>query len=262
MTVAPDDSSTAGRLRMIEQRLREDREVQVPDLSEMLGVSAVTVRRYLSRLEEKGIAERTHGGAVLVDTSFTQPDYLQRQATNRDAKIAIAAQAATLVPDDGVIVLGGGTTTLQLMSHLSSRPGLTILTSNLAAAALARTDGATVVVLGGVVRGQDCALVGEIARMALRTRYADAAVIGTDGLAAEVGLTSLDEQERELVELILDHTRGPKICLADHTKIGQIKPYLAAPIDAISDLVTDTQVSSEDLAAFKAQGMRVHLARI
>lgn len=262
MTATPDDSSTASRLRMIEQRLREDREVQVTNLSDLLGVSAVTVRRYLSRLEEKGIAERTHGGAVLVDPSFTQPTYLHRQATNRDAKIAIAARAASLVPQEGVIVLGGGTTTLQLMPHLINRQGLTILTANLAAAAQARPDGATVVVLGGIVRGQDCALVGEIARMALRTRYADAAIIGTDGLAADVGLTSIDEQERELVELILDHTRGPKICLADHTKVGQIKPYLAAPLQAITDLVTDTAALSGQLAHFKGQGMRVHLAEV
>lgn len=262
MTVPSRQTSTASRLRVIEEQLRRDREVQVPHLSEVLGLSAVTIRRYLNILEKKGIAERTHGGAVLIETSFTRPEYLERQANNHAEKVAIAAVAANMVPHDGVVILGGGTTTLQLMSHLSNRSELTILTPNLAAAALTRDGGATVVVLGGVVRGQNCALVGEIARMALRTRYADVAVIGTDGLTSNVGLTSHDEQERELVEIMLDHTRGPKICVADHNKIGRVRPYLAAPLGSISDFVTDSNINTNDLTAFEAAGLSVHIAKI
>lgn len=262
MTVPSRETSTASRLRVLEEQLQRDREVRVPHLAEILGVSAVTIRRYLNILEKKGIAERTHGGAVLVETSFTQPKYLERQANNHAEKVAIAAVAAKMVPHDGVVILGGGTTTLQLMSHLCNRANLTILTPNLSAASLTRDGGAAVVVLGGVVRGQDCALVGEIARMALRTRYADVAVIGTDGITSNVGLTSHDEQERELVEIMLNRTRGPKICVADHNKIGRVSPHLAAPLGSISDLVTDSQSNTDDLTAFEAAGLHVHIAKI
>lgn len=256
----PTERSTTNRLRAIEQWLLEDRQVETSTLAEAFGVSAVTVRRYLTDLEERGIARRTHGGAVLVESSFTMPSYLDRQAAQRSEKLAIARQAAKLVPEAGVLVLGGGTTTLEVMAHLAGRSELTILTSNLAAAAQTRAGGARVVVLGGEVRGQDCAMVGEFARMTLATRYPDVTIIGADGLAVPEGLTSTDEQERELVQLTLERARTRRICVADHTKLGVVAPYVVAGTEALTDLVTDDGASAEVIEEFRASGVRVHVA--
>ncbi len=53
------------RIRNIKKFLKERGQAQVHTLSNLLGVSEVTVRRDLERLEKDGWLTRTHGGAVI-----------------------------------------------------------------------------------------------------------------------------------------------------------------------------------------------------
>ena len=55
----------AERLKIIEQYLKSSGHLEVTTISAMLGVSEVTIRRDLERLEREGILIRTHGGAVM-----------------------------------------------------------------------------------------------------------------------------------------------------------------------------------------------------
>jgi DeoR/GlpR family transcriptional regulator of sugar metabolism len=50
------------------------------------------------------------------------------------------------------------------------------------------------------------------------------------------------------------------ILVADHTKFGRVSTVMLAPIEQVDTLVTDAQVSPEDLAAFAARGIRVIVA--
>src|ERR1700759_2289292 len=59
---------TAERQRRIEQMLREQGRVEVLELARLLQVSEHTVRRDLLALQELGLLQRTHGGAVTLDT--------------------------------------------------------------------------------------------------------------------------------------------------------------------------------------------------
>ena len=47
------------------KKLSTEKHVEVLDLCESLGVSAVTIRKDLKLLEQKGLLFRTHGGASL-----------------------------------------------------------------------------------------------------------------------------------------------------------------------------------------------------
>ena len=60
--------NTRSRRQQILQLLIEHGSVQVADLVERFGVSAVTIRADLTHFESQGLANRTHGGATLVRT--------------------------------------------------------------------------------------------------------------------------------------------------------------------------------------------------
>ena len=60
--------------------------VSVSRLASLLFVSQPTVRRDLSALEAQGLISRTHGGAVLRDTSEREIPLLFREDQNNAAK--------------------------------------------------------------------------------------------------------------------------------------------------------------------------------
>ena len=55
----------AERLKIIRQYLQANGQLEVTSISTMLGVSEVTIRRDLERLEQENFLIRTHGGALL-----------------------------------------------------------------------------------------------------------------------------------------------------------------------------------------------------
>ncbi|HJX41578.1 MAG TPA: DeoR family transcriptional regulator, partial [Anaerolineales bacterium] len=59
----------------------------VAELSEDLQVSEMTVRRYLDRLEQKGLIRRTHGGAF-AGQEMIEVDYRVRETVRRAEKEA------------------------------------------------------------------------------------------------------------------------------------------------------------------------------
>ena len=62
----------AERLKIIEQYLKSSGHLEVTTISAMLGVSEVTIRRDLERLEREGILIRTHR-SLFTSLSATHP---------------------------------------------------------------------------------------------------------------------------------------------------------------------------------------------
>src|SRR5688500_16637864 len=87
----------------------------VETLAGELGVSLSTVRRDVEILEQKGLATRTHGGAIWVGDASGQPAvrpyaFDQRMGYKLEAKHAIARAAKQLVQPGQTVLLDGGTT--------------------------------------------------------------------------------------------------------------------------------------------------------
>lgn len=75
--------------------LLERGRVNVAALAEALGVTKETIRRDLNELEKEGVAQRTHGGAVLAkghEDSFGDLRYGLRQRFNVPGKKAIGGR--------------------------------------------------------------------------------------------------------------------------------------------------------------------------
>ena len=64
----------------IEQKVKRLGRVSVSELAEGYGVSTMTIRRDLARLEQEGLVTVEYGGAILKQRSLVEADMNQKQA--------------------------------------------------------------------------------------------------------------------------------------------------------------------------------------
>lgn len=246
---------TDERRAMILERLRTRGRVLAADLTAELDVSADTIRRDLRELDDAGLLRRVHGGAL--PRHGDAGSFHARARRAPEAKASIARRAAALVHDGQVVVLDGGTTTLELARAF--RPDLrasVITTSPPIALELAGHGGLEVTVVGGTLRPSSLVTVGAAAVEALRVIRADVAFLGVCGLHPEIGVTTDDLEERHVKAAMIEGA-GEVVALADHDKLGTAMPVVVAPIRAVTQLVTDAEVDEDALAPYRAQGIEV-----
>ncbi|WP_407662414.1 DeoR family transcriptional regulator [Mycolicibacterium palauense] len=85
------------RRAAIAERIDADREVDFTSLATEFGVSAMTIRRDIEKLESEGIARRVLGGAIALGGKSTEPSFAARAAAAAAGKVD-AGQLAGLRP--------------------------------------------------------------------------------------------------------------------------------------------------------------------
>lgn len=242
------------RQSLILQAVRSDGSARVSDLTQQLGVSDMTIRRDLEVLARDGLVEKVHGGAVLPGTPATvhEPGFEDKLALERPEKSSIATAAAGLVKPGTAIALAGGTTTFALAQCLAEVPGLTIVTNslrvaNLFGASRGPTDGASVVLTGGMPTASD-ALVGPVADLTIRSLHFDLLFLGCHGIDTDAGLTTPNLAEAETNRTFIRLARRV-VVLADHTKWGVTSLASFATLDDVDILITDDLLPSDARAA-------------
>lgn len=230
----------------------------VNELAAVTGVSSSTIRRDLEELVSQGLLTRVHGGAKLVGDGVEVAP-IARQAEHIEEKRRIGEAAATLVEDNSTILISGGTSTEELLPHLSQRTGLTVLTNSLTVALrLSHNVAITVVVLGGVLRHAEMSLLGSLAERAIEEFHVDRAFIGIYGIDPELGLTGAVVHETN-TDRVLMRAVPDLVVLADSSKFGQRGPVRMAPVGRIGTLVTDTGAPAATVSRLIAAGVDVQI---
>lgn len=216
--------------------------VSVVDLAARYDVTVETIRRDLAALDRVGALRKVHGGAVAA-TVLALPEAAvpERELVNAASKQAIAAAAvAAIAPRPGsALILDAGTTVGALARLLPAGLDLTVITNSvLTAALLAGREDLAVRVLGGHVRGITQAAVGPEALSTLEHLRVDVAVMGTNGLTAEHGLSTPDPDEASVKRAMIRASKRV-VALADATKIGQEHLVSFADLEDVDLLVTD-----------------------
>jgi DeoR family transcriptional regulator of aga operon len=245
----------AERLGVVLEELSTSGSVSVTELCERLGVSAATIRRDLELLEEQRLLTRTHGGAVAQMVSYELP-LRYRSARRQEQKRRIGQEAAGRIHDGAVIGLTGGTTTTEVARAIAHRP-LTVVTNALnIASELAIRPNIKLVVTGGVARAETYELVGPIADRVVADLNLDIVFIGVDGMSATDGLTTHHEIEAHTDRALMDRAANV-VVVSDSSKLGRTAFVQICPIDAVHELVTDTDGDAGQLAAVRERGIRV-----
>jgi DeoR/GlpR family transcriptional regulator of sugar metabolism len=232
------------RQAIILEQVRLQGAVRVSDLTDMLGVSDMTIRRDLDALARRGGIEKVHGGATLVGmSSAAEPGFEMKSQREQPEKDGIAGRAATLVAPGSAIGVGAGTTTWALTRLLVDVPNLTVVTNSIPVADMlhrAKRSDQTVVLTGGI-RTRSDALVGPVAVSVIRSLHLDLLFLGTHGMDERGGLTSPNLMEAETNRAFIEAAR--RLCVvADHTKWGVVGLSSFARLDEVDVLVTDSGI--------------------
>ena len=247
----------ADRIAAILERLSSDRSLGVVELAESFGVSQATLRRDLQILDEQRLVTRIHGGVLAQEVSYELP-VRYRDAQHKEQKQRIAAEAVRRIPDGPIAVgLTGGTTTSEVARLLMDRTGLTVITNALNIAfELAVCPRIKLVVTGGVSRPQSYELVGQWAEHTIRGLNVGIAVVGTDGISSEGGLTTHDEVEAQTNSTLISRAKRT-IVVADGSKVGRVLLARIAGLDDVDELITDESAEAPALDAIRASGVAV-----
>jgi DeoR/GlpR family transcriptional regulator of sugar metabolism len=246
---------TDERRAVILDRLRTQGRVLATDLSAEFDVSSDTIRRDLRELDALGLLRRVHGGAL--PRHGDASPFATRARHAPEAKASIARRAAACVSDGQVVVLDGGTTTLELARALRHDLRASVITTSPPIALeLADRPGLEVIVVGGTLRPNALVTVGAAAIEALRVIRADIVFLGVCGLHPEIGVTTEDLEERHVKATMIDGA-AEVVALADHDKLGTAMPAVVAPMRAVTQLVTDADVDDRALAPYRALGIEV-----
>src|SRR3954463_7514554 len=120
------------RQKLIVDELRRHGAVRVSELTALLAVSEMTVRRDLDTLAAAGLLDKVHGGATLRGgLSAEEPGFGAKSHRQLKEKKAIPAAAAALVEPGQAIGLTAGTTTFRLAHYLAHVPDLTVVTNSI-----------------------------------------------------------------------------------------------------------------------------------
>ncbi len=243
------------RHQHILETLRREGKIVATDLSVALDVSEDTIRRDLRELGEAGLLQRVHGGAL--PRSPATAGYAARQRQAPEAKHAIARAALQLLRPGQVIVLDGGTTTLQIARQIPlDFRGTAITNSPAIAMALAEHPQLETIVVGGRLAKYDLVMLGAATVEALHMVRADLCLLGICSVHPEVGL-SVPDLEEAYVKRAMIAGAAEVAAVADSTKLGTAAPYVVGPIRMLTHLVTERSVPDYTLAPYQAAGITV-----
>ncbi len=255
---SPVSLSAALRHETICATLEANGRVSIPDLSERLGVTAVTIREDLKLLEGRGLLRRVRGGALAAPGAERETALEVTSRTHRAEKSAIAAYAASLVESGHTVIIDVGSTTTALAEALPpDLRDVVVITNGLnIAMTLETAPGVSVIVTGGTLRPLQHSLVAPMGTVLLKQLKADIAFVGCSGVDIDRGFTSANIAEAEIKQAMLD-SASTAVFLADHAKIGKVASAFVADVHRADLLVTDHRADPEVLAALRENGLEI-----
>jgi DeoR/GlpR family transcriptional regulator of sugar metabolism len=185
--------------------ITQHQRIEVAALAEMMDVSAVTMRKDLAELEEKGMIHRSHGFAVIGSTD----DVGRRMAYHYEIKRRIAQAAAETVQDGETVLIESGSNCALLAEELAAnRKDLTIITNSAFIANHVRhAPHIKIIFLGGDYQAHSQVTVGSITHKCVEDFFTDKLFIGTDGFTEKYGFTGKDHMRAETVQAMAKQVR-------------------------------------------------------
>ncbi|TKG97275.1 DeoR/GlpR transcriptional regulator [Puteibacter caeruleilacunae] len=243
------------REKEILRYLYEENESSVSELSKKLKVSVVTIRSDLEKLEKKGFAVKTHGGA--------QPVYnkaiIERLGWMSEEKCRIAKKAAELINDGDRVIILAGTTSSLIGKYLYDKRDVHIVTNSTYLLNYVRNNAnIKVTLIGGEFIPDAEATVGAIALRELENFSVKMCFIGSDGFSLKNGITANHIEVAEIAKKVAERSETT-VLVTDSSKYNKNGFAFIQSANKVNAIITDDKFPSEELVNFKEQGVEMIL---
>ena len=222
--------------------LTQNKKLKVTELSEILNVSQVTIRKDLSALEESGIIVREHGYAKLNESD----DINNRLAYHYDIKQKIAERAVESIEDgETVMIESGSCCALVALEIAKTKKDVTLITNSaFIADYIRKTGNVRIILLGGEYQEESQVMVGPITRKCAEGFFVDKLFVGTDGFTKETGFTGNDYMRSEAVKDMAKQASNV-IIVTDSVKFQQKGVVSLLDTKKVSYVYTDSNIPEE-----------------
>ncbi len=241
------------RRTQILKYIEEQGFVSLQKLVEHFGISESTARRDVEHLDGISKVQKTRGGAAYIGESMTS--FEDRTVAALKEKREIAQAVAEMIEAGDVVLLDGGTTTLEVARQLIGRL-LTVVTNSVPIINLLfNQPGIELISIGGYVYPQTGVALGPIAQAALKAIHARRLIMSVGGIT-EAGLFNsnslLVETERQMME-----SADEVWVVTDSGKFGRSALAHLAPLDSMDRLITDDGLTDEWRQRLEQAGVEV-----
>jgi DeoR/GlpR family transcriptional regulator of sugar metabolism len=216
------------------------------ELSQLFGVSEMTIRRDVARIVTQGRLRGFHGGVgSLSPLDLLGVDYRARDLSMSEAKRAIAARAREGVTPRSVIALDAGTTGAQLAAILPSDQHLTVISPSLpVVSSLSTNAGVEIICLGGVLHPESLSFSGPstlaaISNLHIETLFLAASGLNVRGVFCGNGFDAITK--RALIDV-----SDTVVLIADSSKFTTSAMVRTCEWDAIDRLIVDNGLRNVD----------------
>ncbi|WP_027627585.1 DeoR/GlpR family DNA-binding transcription regulator [Ruminiclostridium cellobioparum] len=244
--------------------LADNVHITTNELSELLEVSAATIRNDLNKLEKDKLILKTHGGATLLSPAMQRPQNIfpfnEREFKNSSEKEAISNMALRHIEEGQCIILDASSTALAVARKLGRFSRLTVITNGIyTMLALKDIPNITVIFIGGIVTKNSGSTEGLLGYDLLNHINADTAFVSAHGFTLKEGLTDFNIYEAELKKQMVLHSRK-RIALLDHTKFEHISTASFCFSKDINSVITDEQIDPQLLSQYKNSGINIEVS--
>lgn len=241
------------RQRRMMARLEAEGEIRIGELKDMFGVTEMTIRRDLEKLEQTGQVRRIFGGAILLGKDVALHD---RAVVMAGEKARIGSRAAALIQPGEHVFIDGGTTTVEIARALQPGRNITVVTNALNVAHELQEKGITTIVTGGMIWEATSTLIGPFAVHHIGAMTYNRAFLGATGISAQHGFSNSNMHEAEMKRTAIRQASEVNV-VADHTKFEAKDFTLFAGIADVQRLITDRLPEGPLLKALEEKGVHV-----
>ncbi len=248
------------RRRTILSLLSRDGNIHVAQISKQLGVSEVTIRKDLEFLEQEGLLERTHGGAIPIQSAIFNFTGTGTRTSNAEAKTRLAEAAVSLIQNNDTLLLNDGSSNYFIAMELArtaAEKNLRVLTNSLnIASTLAGKGDIQSILLGGILNARHTFTYGSDVLKQMEYYRADKLFLSVDGVDVKGGVTTRHAEDATLLQMMIERSRQV-IIVADYSKIGYEGFFRIIPLSAMDTLITNRNANPEALEEIAAQGVQI-----
>ena len=230
------------RQNQILEILAKRKSVRVEELCQLVYSSGATIRRDLTVLEASGQIQRTHGGAVYMESNAVESPLMLRESENRKAKSIIAQKAGVFLRDGQTLFLDSSSTAGTLAGLLGNFKNMRVITNSLKTVnLLAGMSNLEVYCTGGRLRDSARSMVGPSALRFLSSFHADYAFLSCRGADLSCGVTEANEEEAA-VKIACIQNAARTVLLCDSSKLETQYFCKVCDLSQLWEIITDKEL--------------------
>lgn len=222
-------------------------DASVAELTELTGVSVMTVHRDIAELADRGILRKYHGGVSAQPSTVFESSSDFRLHAHSGEKEALAREALSFVTPGMSLMLDDSTTALALARLLPKVGPLTVVTNyRLITDELRSAEDIRLICIGGEYSRTHDSWIGLPALEMIGGFSVDVAVVSTSAMTGT--MTYHQEQEIVAVKRAMREAAALSVLLMDHSKVGRSALHRLESVERFDHVVLTGPVDDELLA--------------